>query len=334
MRNLTRLMDTTLNILRAAGEQTRLRILLLLREGELTVSELVQILSQSQPRVSRHLKLLASSGLVEWVREGSWVFYRLARDEAGSALVAWILQYGNLHDEKVRRDRTRLENVRAERRAAADAYFQKNAAQWDQIRALQGSDAAVESAFVRAAELEQDESVRLLDIGTGTGRMLEVFAPTISDGLGVDSSVEMLKIARARLSRQALGHCHVQAGDMYGLDLPDASRDVVILHQVLHFADSPKAVLAEAARVLAPGGCLLLADYAPHTHEVLREKHAHRRLGFSKQDILRWCAGAGLKARHIERVAGPELEIDIWAAHHTQPASSLVMKEEEHVPVH
>ncbi|MEO0411855.1 MAG: metalloregulator ArsR/SmtB family transcription factor [Pseudomonadota bacterium] len=328
-------MDSVLNLLRAAGEQTRLRILLLLHDGELTVSELVNILGQSQPRVSRHLKLLASSGLVEWVREGSWVFYRLARDEAGAALVNWVIKHGNLRDEKVRHDQTRLERVRDERRAAADAYFEKNAAQWDQIRTLQGSDAAVESALLQASAAAASQGpVRLLDIGTGTGRLLEVFAPKVADGLGIDSNMQMLKIARARLSPNALGHCSVQAGDMYGLDLPDASRNIVILHQVLHFADSPKAVLSEAARVLAPGGCLLIADYAPHTHEVLREKHAHRRLGFSKQDIIRWCSAAGLKPSHVERVDGPELKIDVWAARHSAALASDLGKEERHVPVH
>ncbi|MEM6832284.1 MAG: metalloregulator ArsR/SmtB family transcription factor [Pseudomonadota bacterium] len=328
-------LDTVLEMLRAAGEQTRLRILLLLRHGELTVSELVQILGQSQPRVSRHLKLLASSGLVEWVREGSWVFYRLARDEAGSALVAWISQNGEAASDQARRDEVRLEQVRAERRAQADAYFQENAAQWDQIRALQGSDAAVEAAVLAAAQLG-DEPVKLLDVGTGTGRMLEVFAPSISEGVGVDSSMSMLKVARGRLTRADLSHCTVESGDMYGLDIEDGSYDVVILHQVLHFADSPKAVIAESARVVKEGGCLVIADYAPHTHEVLRDKHAHRRLGFSKQDIIRWCAAADLSADHYERVSGPELEIDVWAArpHQAAAAQPIQSTEESHVPIH
>lgn len=305
-------MDHLLELLRAAGEPTRLRILLLLQEGELTVTELVQILGQSQPRVSRHLKLLAASGLVEWVREGSWVFYRLSRDEAGGALVQWIAAQSAKSHAVDRRDALELEDVRSRRQAAADAYFKKNAEQWDQIRALQGSDAAVEEAFLKVARTRGD--VRLLDIGTGTGRMLEVFAKQIAHGAGIDSNAAMLSVARARLLKAGLQHCQVQMGDMYALDEDDQSQDLVILHQVLHFANAPERVLAEAARVLTPGGQLLLADYAPHTHEVLRDKHAHRRLGFSKQDIQRWAEKAGLNVRHVERVSGPELEIDIWDA--------------------
>lgn len=330
-------MENALTLLRAAGEQTRLRVLLLLREGELTVSELVHILGQSQPRVSRHLKLLSSAGLVEWVREGSWVFYRLARDQAGAALVQWLFDHGDLHDDKVKLDHMRLDRVREDRRIEADAYFKKNARQWDQIRALQGSDHAVENALKEAAKSatgEKRRSLRLLDIGTGTGRLLEVFAPLVEAGLGIDSNAEMLKLARARLSNERLGHCHVQVGDMYGLDIATQSHDIVVLHQVLHFADAPNAVLAEAARVLAPGGSLLIADYAPHTHEVLREKHAHRRLGFSKQDIIRWCMSAGLKPVHVTRVDGPELKIDVWAASHAAEAAIPYEKDVTHAPVH
>lgn len=309
-------MDHLLDILRAAGEPTRLRILLLLQEGELTVTELVQILGQSQPRVSRHLKLLASSGLVDWVREGSWVFYRLSRGDAGAQLVQWVSSHLAKSDEPDRRDALNLEDVRARRQADADAYFHANAAQWDQIRALQGSDQAVEDAFLSA--LQARTGLRLLDIGTGTGRMLEVFADAIESGVGIDVNAAMLKVARARLLKSNLSHCHVQLGDMYALDARAQSQDVVVLHQVLHFADAPDRVLKEAARVLASDGQLLIADYAPHNHEVLRDKHAHRRLGFSKQDITRWANKAGLKIAHVTRVTGPELEIDIWDA--TKPA--------------
>lgn len=323
-------MDSLLDILRATGEPTRLRILLLLQEGELTVTELVQILGQSQPRVSRHLKLLASSGLVEWVREGSWVFYRLARGEAGAELVQWVSKHVQRAGDVDRRDAVKLEDVRAQRQAAADTYFHENASQWDQIRALQGSDQAVEAAFVDA--LRPKAGIKLLDIGTGTGRMLEVFADQIDQGIGIDVNAAMLKVARARLLKVGLQHCHVQLGDMYSLDEADNSQDLVILHQVLHFAEAPNRVLAQAARVLAPGGQLLLADYAPHAHEFLRDKHAHRRLGFSKQDIVRWASKAGLKIAHVTRVTGPELEIDIWDATKPEvpPRAAARMKEETH----
>ncbi|MEM6683056.1 MAG: metalloregulator ArsR/SmtB family transcription factor [Pseudomonadota bacterium] len=305
-------MDQVLEILRAAGEATRLRILLVLQEGELTVTELVQILGQSQPRVSRHLKLLASSGVVEWVREGSWVFYRLSRDAAGTELVQWISQHVRIGDDVVRRDMANLEDVRQKRQAAADAYFFENASQWDQIRALQGSGEAVEKAFLSA--VRHKPGITLLDMGTGTGRMLEVFSPMIEHGVGVDANPAMLKLARARALKTELQNCQVQLGDMYGLEQPENAFDLIILHQVLHFAEAPERVLAEAARVLKTGGQMLVADYAPHTHEFLREKHAHRRLGFSKQDIVRWSEKAGLEISHVTRVLGPELATDVWDA--------------------
>jgi len=327
-------MEHLLEILRAAGESTRLRVLLLLHEGELTVTELVHILGQSQPRVSRHLKLLANSGVVEWVREGSWVFYRLSRDKAGAQLMQWITQNVDPADDIARRDRAKLEDVRAQRQAIADAYFFDNASQWDQIRALQGSDVAVEQAFAEA--LRTKPGLHMLDIGTGTGRMLEVFADDIESGLGIDMNAAMLKVARSRLSQARLQHCHVQLGDMYGLEEPDDTYDLVTLHQVLHFAEAPEKVLSEAARVLRPGGQLLIADYAPHAHEFLREKHAHRRLGFSKQDIQRWTRKAGLSITHVGRISGPELETDIWdarkSADQKHPTADSI-KDESYAPV-
>src|SRR6478609_4371316 len=280
-------------VLRAAGEGTRLRILALLAEAELTVSDLTKILRQSQPRISRHLKLLAEAGLVDRYREGSWAFYRLG-ERGGVADIAQTL-VGRLdpNDAVVMRDRGRLAAVRAARAAAAQTYFSQHAVEWDRIRRLHVADAAVESAIETALA---DRPIRsLLDLGTGTGRMLELFGPHIERGLGIDMSLDMLSLARARLERADLRHCSVRHGDIYDLALPRDSFDVVIIHQVLHFLDDSARAIAEAARVLRPGGRLLVVDFAPHDLEFLREEHAHRRLGFAAETVTQWMEQADLE---------------------------------------
>jgi ubiquinone/menaquinone biosynthesis C-methylase UbiE/DNA-binding transcriptional ArsR family regulator len=278
--------------LKSAGETTRLRILALLGEAELTVSELTDILRQSQPRISRHLKLLAEAGLVERFREGSWAFFRLGERGASAALARELIGRLDPEDTTVARDRERLANVRAARAAAAQAYFRRHAAEWDRIRKLHVADEAVEAA-IRAA-LADRPFRSLLDLGTGTGRMLELFGPDIERGVGLDLSHDMLALARARLDRAGLRHCSVRQGDIYDLALPRDSFDVVIIHQVLHFLDDSARAIQEAARVLRPGGRLLVVDFAPHELEFLREEHAHRRLGFAPETVTQWLKGAGL----------------------------------------
>src|SRR5689334_13878409 len=239
-------------VLKAAGEATRLRVLALLAESELTVSDLTEILRQSQPRLSRHLRLLAEAGLINRFREGSWAFFRLG-ERGGTADLARMLT-GRLKadDPIVLRDRERLAAVRTSRAAAAQNYFRRHAAEWDRIRRLHVADAAVEAA-IRAALA--DKPIRaLLDLGTGTGRMLELFGPDIERGIGLDLSLDMLALARARLDRAGLRHCTVRQGDIYDLALPKNSFDLVIVHQVLHFLDDGGRAVAEAARVLRPGG--------------------------------------------------------------------------------
>jgi ubiquinone/menaquinone biosynthesis C-methylase UbiE len=300
--------------LKAAGEATRLRILALLAEAELTVSDLTEILRQSQPRLSRHLRLLAEARLVERFREGAWAFYRLG--EQGGIDIARIL-IGRLdpEDPVIARDRERLTAVRATRAAAAQNYFRRHAAEWDRIRKLHAADAAVEYA-IRAAL--SDKPIRaLLDLGTGTGRMLEMFAPEIERGLGLDLSLDMLSLARERLDRAGLKHCSVRHGDIYDLALARDSFDVVIVHQVLHFLDDSARAIREAARVLRPGGRLLVVDFAPHDLEFLREEHAHRRLGFAPETVTQWLEAAGLDLLRQETFApGPEgkIAVSLWLA--------------------
>jgi ubiquinone/menaquinone biosynthesis C-methylase UbiE/Fe2+ or Zn2+ uptake regulation protein len=238
--------------LKAAGEETRLRVLALLAEAELTVSDLTDILRQSQPRISRHLKLLVEAGLVERFREGTWAFFRLAEHGGGADVARALIERLNSADQTIARDRQRLSSVREARAAAAQAYFRAHAAEWDRIRKLHVADEAVEEA-IRAA-LADKPFRSLLDLGTGTGRMLEMFGPMIERGLGLDLSLDMLLLARDRLERAGLRNCSVRQGDIYDLPLANDSFDVVILHQVLHFLDDGARAIREAARVLRPGG--------------------------------------------------------------------------------
>jgi ubiquinone/menaquinone biosynthesis C-methylase UbiE/DNA-binding transcriptional ArsR family regulator len=313
-----RLAFATLNsVLRAVAEGTRLRILALLAEAELTVSDFTDILRQSQPRISRHLRLLAEAGLVERFREGAWAFFRL-REHGGSAeLARELIRRLDQSDATIARDRERLAAVRAERSAAAQAYFRQHAAEWDSIRKLHVADEAVETA-IRGA-LAGTPIRALLDLGTGTGRMLELFGGEVERGLGLDLSLAMLAIARARLDRAGLRHCSVRQGDIYDLALPRDSFDLVILHQVLHFLDDSARAIREAARVLRPSGRLLIVDFAPHDLEFLRDQHAHRRLGFAAETVTQWLAAAGLDVVQ-QKILAPEppsegkIAVSLWLA--------------------
>ncbi len=303
--------------LKAAGEATRLRILALLAEAELTVSDLTDILRQSQPRISRHLRLLVEAGLVERFREGSWAFFRLGERGGSAALARDLITRLDAGDTTIARDRERLADVRAERATAAQAYFGRHAAEWDRIRKLHVSDEAVEAAMVQALGGAPFRS--LLDLGTGTGRMLELFGPQLERGLGLDLSLDMLAVARARLDRAGLRHCSVRQGDIYDLSLPRDSFDVVIIHQVLHFLDDSARAIQEAARVLRPGGRLLVVDFAPHDLEFLRDEHAHRRLGFAPETVTQWLAGAGLDVVE-QKILPPDhgsdgkIAVSLWLA--------------------
>lgn len=312
-------LDSILGVLRAAGEETRLRIMALLVRGELTVSELTQILGQSQPRVSRHLKILADAGLIERHREGAWMFYRVAT--AGNsvatrtALVAIVEELAQEGDRIIVRDHERFVQSRKARAAIAAQYFQENAAEWNQLRKLHLPDSNIEKQIV---ELVGDGPFELfVDLGTGTGRMLELFSGNYDQGVGYDLSHDMLAIARANLDKAKISNAQVRHGDLFSIPLDDACADIVCVHQVLHYLAEPDSAVREASRLLQPGGSLVIADFAPHDLEFLRDDHAHRRLGFTDDEVKSWCDSAGLDLDRIETLspsagAQSQLTVKIW----------------------
>lgn len=314
-------MDRMLQCLRAAAEETRLRILALCGETELSVSELTQILGQSQPRVSRHLKLLVEAGLLERLREGAWAFYRISERGEAATLARQLLELIPEGDPTVTLDRTRLDSVRASRAERAAAFFKRNAADWDQIRRLHVNDKAVERALLGL--LPTEPGWEHVDIGTGTGRILEIVAPLTQRAVGIDLSHEMLTVARSHLAHAGLANCRVRHGDMHQLPLPTASFDVATFHLVLHYAENPAAAIAEATRVLRPGGRLIVIDFAPHRQENLLREHAHRWLGFTDAEIAGWFAAEGLIPGEPVHLPGKTLTVCLWTAERAAAPQAL-----------
>jgi ArsR family transcriptional regulator len=310
-------LDDIVEILKAAGEPTRLRLLALLSHGDLTVTDLTDILGQSQPRISRHLKLLAEAGLVDRYQEGAWAFFRLSQGGAAVALARQLLETADGADAVLARDDERLRVLKKVRADKAQAYFSRNAADWDVMRRLHVSDAEVEAKL--AAMIGTEPVDAFLDLGTGTGRILQLFEGLYQRGVGVDASRDMLAVARANLDRAGITKASIRHGDIFNLPLERDEFDVVTIHQVLHFLEEPEAAIAEAARMLAPGGRLAIIDLAPHGLEHLRNDHAHIRLGFSHQILADWLEKAGLAVEEIVDLkpahsAADALTVTIWLA--------------------
>jgi len=312
--------DDIISALRAAGEPTRLRILVLLKQGELAVGELAQILGQSQPRLSHHLKALGSGGLVERLPEGSWVFYRLIQQGPGRRILESIFEEIDSSAGDFERDTRQLSNIKSARAAAATDYFERVADTWDTVRSLHYPNEAIERAVLDVAGAGPFEHV--IDIGTGTGRMLTLFAPLAVTADGIDLSHKMLTVARANIAKSGIENAQVQKGDAAALPFESGCADLIILHQVLHFIDAPEQVIRETARVLRPGGRLLIVDFAPHNLEFLRVEHAHRHLGVQHSALNDWTQANGLSLSQPRRFDPPEdlkegLSVLIWAADKT-----------------
>jgi ubiquinone/menaquinone biosynthesis C-methylase UbiE/DNA-binding transcriptional ArsR family regulator len=315
---MDRWMDELLAGMRAIAETTRLRLLFVLSHGEFNVSELTQILGQSQPRVSRHLKLMTEAGLLARYKEGSWVLFRLSEHTRGAALARAIVDLLPGSDSVLVSDLARMEEIRRQRAENAAAYFSANAGNWERLRSLHVSEADVEAAMVEMAG--GDALGSFLDLGTGTGRILSLFAPSAVQATGIDQSREMLIIARAKLEASGLRQAQVRQGDIYALPFPSATADFVTIHQVLHYLDDPGRALIEAARILKPGGRLLVVDFAPHELEHLRDQHAHRRLGIAPDIMASWLKRADLEVLEEKTLPPPRnngpggLTVSLWLA--------------------
>jgi ArsR family transcriptional regulator len=302
-------MEHMQDIFAALADPTRARILLLVRDLQLSVGELADILDQSQPRVSRHVRILAEAGLVRRHKEGAWVFVG-GGDRRILDPVHVLIEAVAGGADPIAIERGRLAQVRADRQSRIDQWFESNAGEWDLLRQLGGEGSTVEAALVAAAA--RPIVGRLLDIGTGTGRVLELLAGAADVATGVDRSPEMLRLARGKLAAAGNQKADLLQADMRALPFADASFDTVTMHHVLHFADDPQAVVSEAARVVAPGGKLILADYAPHQREELRTRYQHSRLGFDAATIADMIARAGLSAKQLSAHPGPELSVMLW----------------------
>ena len=276
------------------------------------MSDLTSILGQSQPRVSRHLKVLVEAGLLQRLREGTWAFYRLSDSGAPAELARALVGFVPEETDVVERDLERLEAVKKQRADVASAFFRRNAKEWDEIRRLYINDAEVEDALLTV--LSRGDVRGLLDIGTGTGRILEILGNEIDRGIGVDLSREMLAVARVNLDRLGLTNCHVRYGDMNQLPLADETFDAVTFHLVLHYAEEPELAVREAARFLNPGGRMVVVDFAPHEEVGLKQEHGHRRLGFETDEIKGWFRSAGLVPGKTIQLPGKPLTVCLWSA--------------------
>jgi ubiquinone/menaquinone biosynthesis C-methylase UbiE/DNA-binding transcriptional ArsR family regulator len=306
-------LETLLAGLRAAGEHTRLRMLALCARGELSVSELTKILGQSQPRVSRHLKLMVDAGLLERMPEGAQVYFRIADHASSAQLAQSLVSLIPDSDASLRRDLSQLQQVRDARTQKAQDYFQQVEKSWEAIRSMHAPEHLLEDALLDVVGSEPIGD--LLDIGTGTGRMLEILADRVSRGVGVDLSRGMLAVARTNIDRSGLTHLHARQGDMYHLPVDDDSIDLAILHLVLHYSDDPAEVIREASRVLRADGRLIVVDFATHNEEYLRSEFEHRQLGFCDEEIQQYLFDAGISAIQDSRqLAGDPLTINIWMA--------------------
>ena len=315
-------LDTLLAGLRAAGEHTRLRILILCSRGELSVSELVQILGQSQPRVSRHLKLMVEAGLLDRLPEGAQVYFRVSDLNATSSLAHALIALIPETDNLLVRDMSRLDQVRDSRAKKAQDYFQQVAQSWNSIRAMHVPEQQLDD---RLLDVIGDQLIGdLLDIGTGTGRVLDILSDRISRGIGIDLSSGMLAVARSNIEQAGLTHIHVRKGDMYQLPMEDSCTDLAILNLVLHYSDNPIEVIREAGRVLRTNGRLVIVDFAAHTEEYLRSEYKHFRLGFSDDEILSCFEAAGLTAdEDTQQLVGDPLTVKIWHAKKQSNVASI-----------
>lgn len=315
---------------RALADASRLRVMRLVAQMELSVGEIAQVLGQSQPRVSQHVTKLVDAGLVERRKEGNSVFLREAAPCPLSDALGRLFTTAEREDAafaaQSATDRARLATIRQAREEEADRYFARHADEWDTLREIHGPEKPSEEALL--AVLADQPLGRLLDIGTGTGRITQLLAPRADHIVALDKSLDMLRVARARLQALVPDTVELQQGDFTDLPFPAASFDTVLLHQVLHFAQDPALALREAARVTRPGGRIAVVDLARHELDDLRTRHAHARLGFADASMAKLLAEAGFKPAAPVAIPGRELTVKIWSAKRlTHPSPAPTQRE-------
>lgn len=308
-------MDDAVDVLKAIGEPTRMRLLILLSKGDLTVSDLTDILGQSQPRISRHLKLLADAGLIERYQEGAWAYFRSIKEGRSANLLRQVIEAVSRDDKVLSHDHERLMSVKEARATKAQEYFSLNAESWEEIRRHHVPEERVEKELCHIIGSTPINS--LLDLGTGTGRILELLQGQYRRGLGVDASHHMLTIARDKLDKAGITHASVRQGDIFNLSFDRQSFDLIIIHQVLHFLHDPAPAIKEAAKMLSPGGRMVVIDFAPHDLDYLRVEFAHARLGFAHESVSGWMTSQGLEVAKISDLTpqnkqDQKLTVTIW----------------------
>ena len=296
--------DDYIDALRAISEPTRFRLTRLCAQGELTVSELMRIVGQSQPRVSRHLKLLQDAGVLESFREQHWVFYRVAQNSPSQQLVSDLLQHLPADDDLMDFDQTRLNELRDARAKLSEEFVETEVPDWLRLHEYHGDELRFGDA-VRDA-LAGREVGHLLDIATGTGRMLKIAGPLAESGVGIDLSKKMVMVARNALAEADLPHLTVRQEDMYQMRFPARHFDTVTIDQVLYFASNPDALIREATRVLKPSGRLLLVAFT----EAANAKTPPA-VSIAISDIRSWLEDAGLKIVTTNVLPGDVLDISL-----------------------
>ncbi len=305
-------MEKLLQGLRAAAEPTRLRIIALCGHAELSVTELVMILGQTQPRVSRHLKLLVEGGLLQRNKEGNRAYYRLSTEAEGADLARMLNDLMPGEDEVHALDLSRLSSVKADRVRYAESFLDPYSQEIIELRGMWPPDEVIDKCILA---LLKDRSIQnLLDLGTGAGRILRTIAPFVEKGTGIDNSLEMLSIARARLDQDGIKNCQVRVGDMYRLPFKKNSFDLITINSLLRYADEPKKVIAEAARVLEKKGALLIVDLAAHDLSALRDEYGHSWLGFSEAEMVEMLSEENLTVDRVKHIDGQKLSVCIWLA--------------------
>ncbi|HEX6693317.1 MAG TPA: metalloregulator ArsR/SmtB family transcription factor [Longimicrobiales bacterium] len=291
-------MDELLGPLSALTDATRARILLILDAHELTVAELQAVLQLPQSTVSRHLKLLSDDGWLVNRSEGASRYYRVARQVPGALQRVWDAVRDEIASSPdAARDGVRAREVLGRRRTRSQEFFSTAAAQWDAVRSELFGEAPEGGALLALL----DGSWEVADLGCGTGQVTAVLAPWVRQVTAVDDSEAMLAAARSRLA--GFGNVELRRGELEAVPLPARSVDVALLFLVLHYVPDVSAVLSEAARVLRPGGRVLIVDMDAHGRAEYREQMGHVWLGFERDQMGGWLSDAGFEQVKFGRVA-------------------------------